>query len=1399
MFCKYCHYEFYVPGDSLGAKIHCPNCTATLHVEDKQLLYPCPKCQGMLNVSLWMIGSESVCPHCNQEIILSIGEDSCKFFPEEAGKNSEMMKIASRKNGDIIGKYRVIRCLGIGGMGEVYLVEHTLLNTKCALKLLKSDIARQDPEMRARLLREARLASQIQHPNLIAVLDAELDESSDSCYIVMEYVDGVSIENILAGGPMLEERALQITAKVAEALKEAAEHKIIHRDIKPANIMLSSTGEVKLADLGIAKVESDNMHNMTLTMDNAVLGTPNYASPEQLRSSHKVDSRADIYSLGATLYHMLTGNRPFESESVFGVMANVLEKDMPTVHSVNPDVSVKTSDLIARMMAKKRDERPENFDVLIRELENGSPRKCFRMPAIKWKNIFSLKNIWQAFLGIVAVAGLIVASKLLYSKYRSAETDPGAVAVMKVENMESDVENNVQQMNFLIRVFRQRANNYPLDYWRSGVAFLKREPQEEMAKLKHDLLNAMESAFTRQMTAVENSGRRYMARILLEIVDGIESSVFDRYREKFNADKASSVSNDSTDSSSDASNDSGKSTDSSSAASNDSGKSTDGPVSAGTVPVSAGSDSRSSNETPAGVNGAALLRLAEAMRNFDVVKVKNIAAESGYTEVQSEFLVEFVRAAVRLDYARCRNQRDGYVGEPVIKEALNNRCESVKRTAGRFSYFTLSRELRQPLINYIENNNLHQDNPRIRHILSQMKNDVGSAQRNRSGVIIMSQPPVARALILKKDLPADMNNSVNLILNRIRSCFQYGGHSSYSPELMMASLAIILDSGYQIAPSRLEAIKKMPQLSEFISGEKFKPYDYSDFDASISVSASVKEVEKATVSPIAQPEEKKSEPAAADKKELEQQFDFGQLTAEQRANFIPSLLSDGVLKMDGIYHYSREFREVHGPNSATNKMPLDKSFGNSDFTVSIIFNPKENGKRIMPILFVRQMRWFKLMISNGKLSFGLLDQYIHTGFDVKYNAWHQCHISVSYASKKIIIRFDDFIKIADITCDLSRISTFDGKDFTFYNYGSGSAFNGYVKLVQFRNNSLSVAEIADLCKQFENRISGARQQMSQADNMQADYFRSHINAIREKLAARQDSEANDMVRRISGELRKRIKNLIASSDYNECARLLRLCTPARRQSSMDEWNIIGNMFKHEYCNAMEKSDNRKIEKIYHAWHLADHKNADPVHIVYSAFEYEYQRANYAAAKNILLRNRNAPEKIQNIMNEKLNSGKEIIKNELNDRFHYACNGNQYWRAKAIVAAMRDADVEDSIISTVRKRLRRVNGEKYAKKHNIKPHFQSAVMRGDFVILRVGLNNGLSLDDKEFSSSGKTLWQCLLENVESNFYNQSQYNRQKRVLSIICLLAANDKRAFNRKERQNIAKIPELADFVLTRK
>ncbi len=363
MICKYCRHEFSVDVDTLGQELHCPNCSSTVLISDKNIICKCPFCQTQLSVEMWMIGTTVPCPVCEKDVKLSLdAATGCDIFADASAETTTGLTL---KPGTDFGKYKIERCLGIGGMGEVYLATHSFLGTSCAIKLLKKDVTVRE-EDKQRLLREARLASSIHHQNLIAVLDADIDPATGMLYIVMEYVDGISIDQILTNGPMQEERVLQIIRQVAEALQAAAEMHIVHRDIKPANIMLSSKGKVKLADLGIAKAESDS--SMTLTMDNAILGTPHYASPEQLRSSHKVDVRADIYSLGASMYHMLSGQYPFPGDTVFSIMAQVLEQEPKPLQKL-AEVSTPTAQLISEMMAKNPDARPSDMTELIARID----------------------------------------------------------------------------------------------------------------------------------------------------------------------------------------------------------------------------------------------------------------------------------------------------------------------------------------------------------------------------------------------------------------------------------------------------------------------------------------------------------------------------------------------------------------------------------------------------------------------------------------------------------------------------------------------------------------------------------------------------------------------------------------------------------------------------------------------------------------------------------------------------------------------------------------------------------------------------------------------------------------------------------------------------------------------
>ena len=373
MYCHHCQWEFSVPEDSIGTVVECPHCAARITVENRTMVLPCPECKTSLRVDLWMIGELAECPTCGKEIKLH-----CVSAPPETQigfkEYHKPIPGASCQQGEILGKYQICRCLGVGGMGEVYLARHTVMETFCALKLLKPEVAARNRVLPERLIREAKIAARLQHPNIITVFDACIDQENNRSFIVMEYVDGSTVEEMLKEGPLPEEQVLEIAKSVASALVAASRIGIVHRDIKPANIMITKQGIIKLADLGIAKGDSDTV-GVTLTQENTVLGTPNYASPEQLRSSHSVDARADVYSLGATMYHMLSGIMPFAGDTVFNVMAKVLEDTLPPLEECGRNISPMTRQLVERMLSKDPADRPANAVELLSELRSIDPNK----------------------------------------------------------------------------------------------------------------------------------------------------------------------------------------------------------------------------------------------------------------------------------------------------------------------------------------------------------------------------------------------------------------------------------------------------------------------------------------------------------------------------------------------------------------------------------------------------------------------------------------------------------------------------------------------------------------------------------------------------------------------------------------------------------------------------------------------------------------------------------------------------------------------------------------------------------------------------------------------------------------------------------------------------------------
>jgi hypothetical protein len=270
--------------------------------------------------------------------------------------------------GDVIGRCRIIRELGRGGVGTVYLATHQTLQIEVALKVLSPALSLDNPALAERFIREAQLAARIRHPNVIAVMDAAHDETTGLYFIVQEYVGGGSLSWHLRNGPMPEQKALAIITGIANALVIAEENNIVHRDIKPDNIMLDLRGTAKLADLGLAKHSIDS--RTSLTLGGSFMGTPAYMSPEQARDAKVADTRDDIYSLGATLYECLTGEPPFQGETPYNIMSELLTKPSPRPRAQRPELS-RSIDLVCRkMMAKTRGLRYQDARVLVEDLHH---------------------------------------------------------------------------------------------------------------------------------------------------------------------------------------------------------------------------------------------------------------------------------------------------------------------------------------------------------------------------------------------------------------------------------------------------------------------------------------------------------------------------------------------------------------------------------------------------------------------------------------------------------------------------------------------------------------------------------------------------------------------------------------------------------------------------------------------------------------------------------------------------------------------------------------------------------------------------------------------------------------------------------------------------------------------
>ncbi len=268
---------------------------------------------------------------------------------------------------EVIGDFEIVAKLGQGGMGAVYRARQVSLDRQVALKLLPAHMLG-DADSVARFRREARVAASLTHANLVAVYAAG---EADGChFIAMELIEGEDLGRRLKRGETLTApEALHLCAEVARGLEHGwRSAQLIHRDIKPANIFLSANGAVKLGDLGLAKSLLGDTTGLTQT--GAMMGTPQYMSPEQARGDREIDFRADIYSLGCTLYHMLTGHAPYRGTDAITIIRQHLDAPLPAILKVWPQCPVPLARLVGRMLKKARHERPASYADLLGQIDS---------------------------------------------------------------------------------------------------------------------------------------------------------------------------------------------------------------------------------------------------------------------------------------------------------------------------------------------------------------------------------------------------------------------------------------------------------------------------------------------------------------------------------------------------------------------------------------------------------------------------------------------------------------------------------------------------------------------------------------------------------------------------------------------------------------------------------------------------------------------------------------------------------------------------------------------------------------------------------------------------------------------------------------------------------------------
>jgi eukaryotic-like serine/threonine-protein kinase len=322
-----------------------------------------------------------------------------------AVRRTQESSVPGRLVGRVFGSYEVQALIAAGGMGEVYRAVDTRLNRTVAIKTLRGQLSG-DPDRQERFRREANIVSSLNHPHICTLFDVGIQDGIQ--YLVMEHIDGETLQTRLERGPLPLVRALEYATQICDALDKAHRHGVIHRDLKPANVMLAKSG-VKLLDFGVAKIArarapaADATHTRTLTSEGTIIGTFQYMAPEQVEGKD-ADARTDIFAFGALVYEMITGKKAFDGPSQANVIGAILKDNPPPVIELVPDMPPSLDRALARCLAKDPDERWQTANDLLFELRSiASPAAAGgRTSRVLSRRVE--RAMWMALV-IAAIAG----------------------------------------------------------------------------------------------------------------------------------------------------------------------------------------------------------------------------------------------------------------------------------------------------------------------------------------------------------------------------------------------------------------------------------------------------------------------------------------------------------------------------------------------------------------------------------------------------------------------------------------------------------------------------------------------------------------------------------------------------------------------------------------------------------------------------------------------------------------------------------------------------------------------------------------------------------------------------------------------------------------------------------